>query len=97
GRVATYPLQCKARPAGSNQRSGKLATRADGYARNVVVEISFLLACSGDGADDSHAPDPGTDTGTPEDPPACADGAATRVVGAEANGIGHAVEIVGDA
>ena len=64
----------------------------------MVVGISFLLACSGDGADDSHAPDSGTDTAeTPDDPPACDDGAATRIVGADANGIGHAVEIVGDA
>lgn len=66
----------------------------------MVVGISFLLAaCNGDGADDSRPPDSGTDTGTevPRDPTACADGAATRIVGADANGIGHAVEIVGDA
>ena len=63
----------------------------------MAIGISLLLACSGDGGD-SHAPDSGSDTGTETpDPTACADGADTRIVGAEANGIGHAVEIVGDA
>jgi len=55
-----------------------------------------LLACSGDGAD-SDAPDSAPDTGTEAPPSACADGADTRIIGAEANGIGHAVEVVGDA